>query len=166
MDKTTADIVVTRVVEATQQRAWRAWVDPQDVRRWWGPDGFTAPVARMDVREGASSLVAMRAPDGRDLYNTWTYTVVRPCERLEFAMSFADEEGRLIPAAVAGLPADIPQPVHHVVTLESAGEGRTRVTVVEHGYEPGPIRDMSLQGQEQVMDKYARVVSQDGPGFT
>ena len=154
------DVVVTRIVDASVERAWRAWVDPRDVTRWWGPIGFSAPVARMDVREGGVSLVAMRGPDGRDLWNTWTYIVVRPAERLEFVMNFADPKGRRITPAEAGLPPQIPEDVHHVVEFRAEAEGRTRITVTEHGYELGPIRDMSQAGQEQVMDKFVAVVAE------
>jgi len=161
-----ADVVVTRVVDASPERVWQGWVDPEDVKQWWGPTGFSAPVARMDVREGGVSLVAMRAPDGSDFWNTWTYDVVQPGRRLEFRMAFADADGRRVTPAEAGLPAEIPEDVHHVVELSAEGEGRTRVTVTEHGYVSGPIRDMSQAGQEQVMDKFAAVVSGQhvGPG--
>jgi uncharacterized protein YndB with AHSA1/START domain len=127
--------------------------------RWWGPVGFSGSTARMDVREGGVSLVAMRGPDGRDLWTTWTYGVVEPGKRLEFVLNFADAEGRRISPAEAGLPAEIPEDVHHVVELSVVGEGRTRVTVTEHGYQSGGIRDLSQAGQEQVMDKFAAVVS-------
>lgn len=152
------DVVVTRVVEASVERAWQAWVDPTDVMLWWGPTGFTCPDARMDVREGGVSLVAMRGPDGRDLWNTWTYGTVRPGERLEFVMNFADAQGRRMTPAEAGLPPQIPTDVQHVVEFRDEADGRTTVTVTEHGYEDGPIRDMSKAGQEQVMDKYRAVV--------
>ena len=152
-------VVVTRVVDASPERVWQGWVDPEDVKQWWGPTGFSAPVARMDVREGGVSLVAMRGPDGRDYWNTWTYDVVQPGRRLEFRVAFADADGRRITPAEAGLPAEIPEDVHHVVVLSAEGEGRTRVTVTEHGYTSGPIRDLSQAGQEQVMDKFAAVVS-------
>lgn len=155
-----ADIIVTRIVDASVERAWRAWVDPSDVKRWWGPTGFEAPVARMDVCEGGVSLVAMRGPDGRDLWNTWSYVVVRPYQRLEFVMNFADSAGRRIRPAEAGLPPDIPEDVHHVVEFQAEGDGRTRVTVTERGYQPGPIREMSQTGQEQVMDKFAALVAE------
>jgi uncharacterized protein YndB with AHSA1/START domain len=154
-----ADVVVTRVVDAPVERVWRAWLDPDDVMRWWGPVGFSGAAARMDVREGGVSLVAMRGPDGRDLWNTWTYRVVRPGERLEFVMNFADADGHRVSPAEAGLPPEIPEDVHHVVELSEEGEGRTRVTVTEHGYQSGAIRDLSQAGQEQVMDKFAAVVS-------
>lgn len=151
-------VVVSRVVDASVDRAWRAWVEPGDVMQWWGPDGFTAPVAQMDVREGGTSLVCMRGPDGTEFWNTWTYTVVRPGERLEFDLHFADSAGRRVTPAEAGLPPQIPDGVHHVVDFTPEGDDRTTVTVTELGYDEGPIRDMSQAGQEQVMDKFAAVV--------
>jgi uncharacterized protein YndB with AHSA1/START domain len=69
------DLIITRVIDAPVERVWKAWTDPDQVMRWWGPTGFTAPVASMEVREGGTSLVAMRSPEGQDLYNTWTGSV-------------------------------------------------------------------------------------------
>ena len=72
------NVVVTRVLDAPVEPVWRAWSESEQVMRWWGPTGFTCPVARMDVREGGTSLVCMRSPDGHDIYNTWTYERVVP----------------------------------------------------------------------------------------
>ncbi len=56
------DLAVTRVFEAPVEFVWKAWTDPVHVMRWWGPEGFTAPSAKMDFREDGTSLVCMRAP--------------------------------------------------------------------------------------------------------
>ena len=56
-DSQTHDVVVTRRFDAPVERAWNAWSDPEDVRQWWGPTGFTCPRADMDFREGGTSLV-------------------------------------------------------------------------------------------------------------
>jgi hypothetical protein len=61
----THDIVVTRVFDASPMEVWLAWTTDAEVMKWWGPDNYTAPVARMDVRVGGTSLVAMRSPDGQ-----------------------------------------------------------------------------------------------------
>jgi uncharacterized protein YndB with AHSA1/START domain len=75
------NVEVTRTVAAPVATAYAAWTESDLVKQWWGPTGFTCPVARMDVREGGVSLVAMRAPaefGGGDLYNTWAYSLVVP----------------------------------------------------------------------------------------
>ena len=56
------DVVVTRVFDAPVEQVWKAWSHPDDVKQWWGPTGFTCILAKMDFREGGTSLVGMRAP--------------------------------------------------------------------------------------------------------
>jgi uncharacterized protein YndB with AHSA1/START domain len=107
------DLVVTRIFDAEVAQVWRAWTDGEQVKRWWGPHGFTTPVAEMDVREGGRSLVCMRPPrerGGEDMYNSWTYQEVQPLERLEFILRFVDREGQPLDPAQLGLPAGLMYP--------------------------------------------------------
>ena len=39
------DLVVTRTFDAPIESVWAAWTDPKHVMQWWGPIGFTCPVA-------------------------------------------------------------------------------------------------------------------------
>jgi uncharacterized protein YndB with AHSA1/START domain len=93
------DLVVTRVFDASVQQIWNAWSDPDQVMRWWGPDGFTCPVAKMDFRPGGTSLVCMRAPKelgAQDMYNTWTYEEIVPMKRFVYILRFTDKDGNMI----------------------------------------------------------------------
>lgn len=122
------NVVVTRVFDAPVERVWRAWSDSEQVMRWWGPTGFTCPLARMDFREGGTSLVCMRAPEefgGQDLYNTWTYTKIVPNERIEYILRFSNEHGEAIDPAAIGLPPGVPKEVHNVNTYKDLGTGET-----------------------------------------
>jgi uncharacterized protein YndB with AHSA1/START domain len=119
-----------------------------------------AVVAEMDFRVGGASLVCMRAPaeyGGQDFYNTWTYTTIDPHERIEFVSNFADEDGTHIDRAALGMPPGVPFDVPHVITFEAAGEGRTEMTVTEHGYTTEQARDLSRAGMEQCLDKMAAI---------
>jgi uncharacterized protein YndB with AHSA1/START domain len=149
------NMVVTRVFDAPVEQVWHAWTDPEHVMRWWGPTGFTAPVARMDVREGATSLVCMRSPEGQDLYNTCTYRRIVPQRRIEFVQRFSDENGNAIDHATMGLPPGIPREVPHLVTFEAVGDGKTELTVTEHGYGSDEIVEVSRAGMQQCLDKMA-----------
>ena len=79
------EIAATRVFDAPRELVWRMWTDPLHIIHWWGPNGFTCPVAVMDVRVGGRSLVCMSAPDWGfpALYSTWAYTLVDAPRRLE-----------------------------------------------------------------------------------
>ena len=149
-------VVVTRDIDATPDAVWRAWRDPDRIRQWWGPTGFTCPRADVDFRVGGTTLVAMQAPPeygGFLMHNRWTYTALREPTRIEFVNEFADADGRPISPADAGIPPGVPMQVPHVVDLAPLPDGRTRVTVTETGYTSEEARRQSQTGQEQVMDK-------------
>ncbi|MET0132675.1 MAG: SRPBCC family protein [Kibdelosporangium sp.] len=148
----------TRTFDAPVSRIWRAWTESEQMKQWWGPEGFTAPVAEMNVADGETSLICMRSPDGHDLYNTWTYERVVPERRLEFLMGFADENGHARTPADLGLPADIPSKVRHVVTFEQTG-GKTELTVTEFGYTSPQTVELAKLGLEQCLDKLVASLS-------
>jgi uncharacterized protein YndB with AHSA1/START domain len=154
----TYDVVVTRVFDAPIDRVWGAWRDPEQVKKWWGPAGFTCPLAEMDFREGGTSLVCMRAPaeyGGQDMYSTWTYTTIVPNQRIEYIFNFADKNGGKLSPAEAGIEAGVPEDGHHVVRFRDLGGARTELTVTEHGYTTEQARDVSRAGLEQCVDKMA-----------
>ncbi|MGQ0640506.1 MAG: SRPBCC family protein [Gemmatimonadaceae bacterium] len=151
-------LVVTRDFDAPVALAWHAWSDSEHVKQWWGPTGFTCPVAEIDFREGGTSLVCMRAPKefgGQDMFNIWTYTKIVPQQRIEFVFHFCDPDGNRIDPAALGLPPGMPAEVHHVVTFDDLGNGKSRMTVQEDGYESDQIVELSQAGLGQCLDKMA-----------
>jgi uncharacterized protein YndB with AHSA1/START domain len=158
----THDMVLTRIFDAPVEAVWKAWIEPDLIKRWWGPTGFTAPVAEMDVRVGGTSLVCMRAPaefGGADMYNTWTYTVVEPMTRLEFVHRFSDEHGTPLDPSTLGLPPGIPTEVRHVLTFRALDGGRTGFTVTESGYASPDVVEISRGGMEQCLEKLAAALA-------
>ncbi|PRY68600.1 uncharacterized protein YndB with AHSA1/START domain [Glaciihabitans tibetensis] len=158
---TTFEVRASRQLPVPVADAYAAWTESDQVTRWWGPTGFTCPLAEMDVRPGGVSLIAMRAPaefGGGDMYNTWSYGLVEPPHRLEYEMRFATSDGTVIRPADAGIPAGVPDAVPHVVTFEAVGDDRSRVTVVESGYTDEQSRDLSQGGLEQCLDKLEKVL--------
>jgi uncharacterized protein YndB with AHSA1/START domain len=134
---------------------WRAWSDPDKVMTWWGPQGFTSPMCRMDFREGGTTLVCMRSEQGVELYNSWTYRSIDPMDRIEFVNGFADADGNPVGPAELGLPPQIPAQVPHVVTFKAIDDDTTQLTVHEYGYPDAQIVEVSKAGMEQCLDKMA-----------
>jgi hypothetical protein len=83
-DGATRDLVVTRLYNAPLALVWRAWSDPSYVMQWWGPEGFTCPLAQIDFREGEMSLVCIRSPEYGDHYSTWRYERIVPMQQIAY----------------------------------------------------------------------------------
>ena len=115
-------MLTTHRFDAPVEQVWNAWQDSDQVKQWWGPTDFTAPVAEMDFREGGTSLVCMRTPDGHDMYNTWTYQEIVPMQKIEFVQHFSDQYGNHLNPSDIGLPSDIPSEVRHTITFHPIGE--------------------------------------------
>ncbi len=157
-------VAVAREIDASPDAVWRAWCDPDRIRQWWGPTGFTCPRADVDFRVGGTTLVTMQAPPeygGFLMHNRWTYTALREPTRIEFLSEFADAAGQPVPPAAAGIPPGVPTQVPHVVDLERLPDGRTRLTVTETGYSSEEARALSEAGQMQVMDKLQALFALD-----
>lgn len=148
-------VEVLRVFDASVEQVWDAWTTEALVKQWWGPTHFTCPVANMDVRVGGTSLVAMRTPDGHDLYSTWSYEEVAPKSRFAYRFNLSDAQGTAIDPTTLGMPSDFPRDARHVVTLRALGDGRTELHMVEEGYLSDELRDLSRQGLDQCLDKMA-----------
>jgi uncharacterized protein YndB with AHSA1/START domain len=156
----TYDVRVTRMFHAPLEQVWKAWSEDDYVKQWWGPIGFTCPVAKMDFREGGTSLVCMRAPKeygGKDMYNTWTYQSIVPMERIEFVQQFTDKDGNKLEPTALGLPPGIPDGVRHVITFKKLDDDTTEMTVTEYGYANEQVVEVSRMGMEQCLDKMAAI---------
>src|ERR1700690_4072823 len=102
------DLGVTRIIDAPLQMVWKAWTEPEQVRRWWGPKNYISPICKIDLREGGRFIFSMRAPEeqgGQDSYTSGIYKKIVPMERLEFTQSLSDKSGNKIDPAQAGRPA-------------------------------------------------------------
>ena len=156
----TRDLIVTRIFDAPVELVWKAWTDPEYVMKWWGPDYFTSPSAKIDLRVGGTSLVWMRAPKefgGMDMYSTWVYQEILPMERIEFIQNISDENGNLVDPLTLGLPPEFPRDTRTVVTLKDLGNGKTEMTVTEYNM-PASDTEMGRNaelGLNQSLDKMA-----------
>lgn len=157
MGRVATPIVVTRTLPAPRQEVWAAWTDPQRFAAWWGPNGFTTTVRRLDVRPGGTYHYCMHGPDGTDYWGTGAYLQVDPPRRLLMTDDFSDAEGNVVPASHYGLPDRIGTS-HVEVTFEEAGEGRTRLTLRHTGLS-GEDHDGAMQGWTEMVDKLEAVLA-------
>lgn len=75
---------------------------------WWGPEDFTSPVSKIDLRVGGEYLKCMRSLDDKDFWSKGVYREIVAFERLVMTDSFADENGNTVPASYYGMSKDFP----------------------------------------------------------
>lgn len=148
------DLVITRVFDAPRDLVWKAWTEPEHVMQWWGPKGFTAPVAKIDLRVGGEYLSCMRSPEGKDYWSKGMFREVVPPERLVMTDSFADPEGNVVPASYYGMAGDFPLEMLITVTFKE-DNGKTKLTLRHTGLPAGEQRDGANAGWNESFDKLA-----------
>jgi uncharacterized protein YndB with AHSA1/START domain len=149
-------VVVERLFEAPLELIWQMWTEAEHFKNWYGPQGFTVPVAEMDVRVGGKRLIGMASPDGSMMM--WTvgeYTAIVPHTRLAYTESPADENGNVVSPSAMGMPEGYPATTTVTVLLEDLG-GRTKMTMTHAGV---PAGSPGEAGWQQAFDKLAAYVT-------
>lgn len=57
------EIVSSRVVNFPIQLVFRAWSEPEHLKKWWGPTGFTNTFHEFDFRVGGKWSFIMHGPE-------------------------------------------------------------------------------------------------------
>jgi len=149
----TKDLTITRTFDASRELVWKAWTDPEQVKRWWGPKAYTAPVCKIDLREGGKYLYCMRSPEGQDFWSTGVYREIVEPERITYTHSFADKKGNVVPATHYGMSVDFPLEMQMVVTFDVQA-GKAKITL-HHAGVPTVMLELARAGWNESFDKLA-----------
>jgi uncharacterized protein YndB with AHSA1/START domain len=147
-------VVIERSFDAPVDLIWQMWTDPEHFKAWYGPDGATIPVAKMDVRVGGSRLVGMQvqSPSGpMQMWFTGEYREVVENERLVYTESMSDENGNVLSPSDMGMPEGHPTTTEVRVELEDLG-GRTKMVMTHAGV---PADSPGAAGWVMALDKLA-----------
>jgi len=148
-------VVIDRVFEASMDLVWDMWTDPNHFKNWYGPNGFSIPVAEMDLRVGGKRLICMSSPDGKmKMWTTGEYTEINPKTRLSYTESPSDDKGNIMSAESMGMPEGYPTTTEVIVVLEDVN-GHTKMTMTHAGV---PASSGAGGGWNQAFDKLADYV--------
>ena len=82
-------LTLERHYPVAPEKVWRAWTDPEAVKRWWGPmPGEPVSAAELDVRVGGRFRIVFGGPQGTDHECAGTYKEVVPNRKLVFTWSW------------------------------------------------------------------------------
>ncbi len=83
-------MILQRTIRAPRSAVWGAWVNPETLPQWWGPDGFTCRTARIDLRSGGEWVFDMIGPDGTVYPNHHRYHTIAPQDRLAYSLLWGE----------------------------------------------------------------------------
>ena len=125
---TDREVLITRVFDAPRELVFRAWTDPEHLKRWFAPRGCSVAFPSIDLRQGGEFHSCIRTPDGQDCWCKGTYLEIVAPERIVYTMAMADEHGNLVDSTDAGKDSDWPRETTVTVTFAEQGN-RTKLTL-------------------------------------
>jgi uncharacterized protein YndB with AHSA1/START domain len=140
------DLIVTRLIEAPRAMVFKAWTDPTQVARWWGPKGYVTTHCEMDIREGGAYRCCMRSPEGTDHWKRGVYQEILAPERIVFTFAWEDPTGH---------------PGHQTlitVTFEEAG-AKTQLTLHQRVFDTVENRDSHRIGWTSCLERFAEYMT-------
>ncbi len=147
------ELTITRIFNAPRERVFKAWTDPKELAKWWGPKTFTNPVCEVDLKPGGALRIVMRAPDGGEYPMQGVFREIVPPSRLVFTNIALDKDGHHI---IEGLTT---------VTFADDG-GKTKLTLHTSGVAMVDYAAAYLQGMEagwtQSLEKLEALVQRAG----
>ena len=136
-------LVVRRTIQASPERLFAAWTEPEQLRAWWGPEGVVCVAAEVDLRPGGRYRIGNQLPDQRVLWIVGEFEVIEPPRRLVYTWRveeiFETDER---------------------VTVQFESQGAATEVIVTHERIPSrEIRDQHEQGWEGCLAGLAKYVA-------
>lgn len=137
---------LVRHYEAAPQKVWRAWTDPQTLKRWFGPDeDGVVLLAETELRSGGRYRLQFQSPGGEVHDVSGEYREVEPHRRLVFTWAWKSTPER-----------------ESLVTLEFRPAGRgTEFVFLQEQFHDQAARDGHASGWAGAFAKLDRTLASD-----
>ena len=97
---TDREIVLTRVFDAPRDLVWEAFTQPELLKKWFGPRGWSLSVCDVDLRVGGGFRFVMRGPEGQEMGMRGVYRELSAPGRSVHVESFDDYPGESVVTSV------------------------------------------------------------------
>ncbi len=139
-----------RVLPAPRPLVFKACTEPDELAKWWGPRGFTAPSVEVDLGVGGSYRIAMQPPDGDVFYLSGEFRAVDPPAHLAYTFRWEDPD---------------PDDQETVVTLSLGDLGEsTELVFTQRAFATEGRRALHEQGWTESLDRLQELMSPGASG--
>ena len=123
----TLDLVLERTLDAPVDLVWKAYTDPEHLKRWFAPRPYEISEIELDLRPGGVFRIRMIGPDGFDTGHGTPGCVLEVVEGQELVWTSALGPGYRPNEAGEGCESF---PMTAVITFADAGDGKTAYRAV------------------------------------
>jgi uncharacterized protein YndB with AHSA1/START domain len=136
---------IERVIPAPRPVVFAAFSDPNELVKWWGPEGFTTPSLKFQARVGERYRIQMQPPEGDPFFLVGEFREVEQPARLTFTFVWEDPD---------------PDDVQTLVDLSFRGLGEaTEVALKQGPFKTEPRRALHRDGWTESFDKLERLIA-------
>ncbi len=75
-------VSIVRTFNAPCETVFEAWTDPDALKSWFGPEGYSLDFAEVDLRVGGAYRLAMRPPEGDVFHHVGVFREINRPKRL------------------------------------------------------------------------------------
>lgn len=83
------DLVLERVVDVAPELVWKAWTQPEHLKKWFTPCPWQTVDCAIDLRPGGRFHTVMRSPEGEEFPGDSCYLEVVENKRLVWTTALA-----------------------------------------------------------------------------
>jgi uncharacterized protein YndB with AHSA1/START domain len=128
------ELKITKVFDAPRKLVWEAWTKPKIAKQWWGPEEFSAPNIKINLKVGEKYIFAMRGPKGsqwdKNMYSAGIYKEIIPNEKLVVTDYFSDEKGNKLTPKQYGMDSNFPSENTVTVLFEDIEKSKTKLSII------------------------------------
>lgn len=147
------ELVIKREFNAPKETVFKAWSDPEMLRKWWAPEGMENGHISVDFKVGGLFRYAFTAQDGTSYWGRGIYKNIDEPDYLSYEDCFTDEDGNDVPPSHFGMDSDELEVSMVEVRFEEK-DGRTTMTVT---MEAGSNAEDVGKGWHSMFDKLQAV---------
>lgn len=84
MSNSDCEIYSSRIIHAPIHKVYHAFENPEHLKNWWGPHGFTNTIHEFDLNPGGKWLLTMHGPEKGNYENSSVFRTVEPLQKISW----------------------------------------------------------------------------------
>jgi uncharacterized protein YndB with AHSA1/START domain len=150
-----ATLVLKRMLNAPQERAFKAWTSAEHIQQWMRPEpGMEVPLVTMDLRLGGKYRIQLKTAEGEYYTAVGVFKEVKVPELLVYTWDWERDGGGTEFGEVEGNPS--------LVRVEFLKRGEGTELVLTHSQFAGiERRDSHGRGWGRIVDSFSMFVEKE-----